>query len=55
MKESKEVVSITAASSRLHDPSGMFGSLKPMIYISRSMENGGYQRVYASEHASGKN
>ena len=55
MSESKEVVSIDARATKLYDPSGMFGSLKPILYISRSMENGGFQRVYASQPQSGKN
>ena len=55
MTESKEMVSIDARAAKLYDVSGMFGSLKPILYISRSMETGGFQRVYASQPASGKN
>ena len=39
----------------LEDVSGFFHSFKPFIYVSRALENGGAQRVYMSEHLSGKN
>lgn len=55
MIESKEIVSIDARATKLYDVSGMFGTLKPILYISRSMETGGFQRVYASNPATGKN
>jgi hypothetical protein len=55
MVESKEIATIKASATNLKDPSGWFGSIHPMIYISRSMENGGFQRVYKSDYVSGKN
>ena len=51
---SREKIQLKVSAKDLEDISGFFSKFKPFFYVSRVMENGTYQRVYASEHCSGK-
>lgn len=50
----KDHIKLDLAARDLKDISSFFGSFKPFFYISKSMENGAYQRVYKSEPRKGR-
>jgi len=50
----KDKVVFQIEAKDLEDVSGIFSSFNPFFYISRSMENGGNQRVYKSNYQRGK-
>ena len=52
--ENNDNIIMQLSAKGLEDTSGFFHSMKPFFYLSRAMESGGNQRVYKSEHSTGK-
>jgi hypothetical protein len=53
-KGNNDFVNIRVSANDLEDVSGWLGSFKPMLYLSKVLQNGSTQRIYTSKPMKGK-